>query len=218
MRRKIILASGSPRRKELLAKMGVTFQVVPSDFYEELDDNRSVSDVAKELGLGKAKAVAERYPEAYVIGSDTIVSIGNRQLGKPADKAEARRMLRAHDGKMAIVTTSVALVCKELGLEMVQCDQSKVYFKPFNKASVETYLKSGDWQDKAGAWGIQSGAAPLTDHIEGNYDTIIGLPTELLAQLLAVVGIKAKPVALAAPVPQKAVASKSQIRFNKANG
>jgi septum formation protein len=199
----IILASGSPRRRDLLSQMGLSFKTIPSDFNEYLDDNRPVDEIAKELALGKARAVAERHPDALVIGSDTIVTLNGRQLGKPADEAEARQLLREHDDQTVTVTTSVVLVCKATDLELAEADTSHVAFKPYDEAATEAYLATGDWHDKAGAWGIQSGAAPLIDHIKGEYDTIIGLPTKILARMLASQGVEANALELEPPIPSR---------------
>jgi septum formation protein len=202
--KRIILASQSPRRQELLTLMGLDFQAIPSDFDEQLDNACSPEEVAIELGLGKAKAVAQRHPEALIIGSDTIAYIDGEQLGKPIDEADARRMLNMLAGRATKVTTSVALVCIKTGLELAREDTTTVHFKPLDQAALEVYLKTNDWKDKAGAYGIQSGAAPLIASIEGYYDTIVGLPTHLLASMLREQGIESQPVGLDMPVPQSA--------------
>jgi len=201
--RRIILASQSPRRKELLTMMGLEFEVIPSDFYEELDDSRSPEEVAKELGLGKAMVVARQYPDALVIGSDSIVTINGRQLAKAADIAEARLMLRDVTLHPNQVTSSLAVVCLEDGFESVQAENTWAYFKPYSEQAVEAYLATGDYKDKAGAYGIQSGAAPLIDHIQGNADTIIGMPTHLLAPILQGFGYDTKAVEY--PLPPELV-------------
>lgn len=190
--RKIILASGSPRRKELLEMMGLVFDVVPSGYDEWLDDAKDTRDVAIELGLGKVREVAKRYPEAIVIGGDTIVTIDGKQLGKANDVAEARAMLRDLAGKAHSVTTSVVVVCLAENFEYASADETKVVFKPYDERLVEIYLASGDWHDKAAAYGIQSGAGPLVDHTEGDIETIIGLPTRLLIEPLAHLGVAAR--------------------------
>ncbi|HSX00098.1 MAG TPA: nucleoside triphosphate pyrophosphatase [Patescibacteria group bacterium] len=203
MTRQIILASGSPRRKDLLKQMRLVFTAIPSDFEEHLDHSRPTIEVAKELGLGKARAVAESHPEAIVIGSDTIVTIGGKQLGKPVDESEARDTLMQQAGEEVTVTTSVVVICIELGLEIVDADEAIVQFKPYSKAEHEKYLATGDWADKAGSWGIQSGAAALIENIQGNYDTILGLPTILLSKALQSVSVESSSLTLAAPVPHK---------------
>lgn len=189
---RIILASQSPRRRELLGKLGVEFDVVPSNYDEQLDDSRDIEEVAIELGLGKAEDVAKKYPDAYVIGSDTIVGIDGRQLAKAADTEEARQMLLALAGRESVVTTSIVLLNLNKGVRLTDADTAKIYFKPDNDEVThlrEEYLASGDWKDKAGAYGIQSGAGPLIDHIEGDYDSIVGLPTKKLAAMLNGLGI-----------------------------
>ena len=180
--RQIILASTSPRRKELLEAMGWDFTVVPSEFQEYLDETRPVEEIAMELGRGKALSVAERFPDAIVIGSDTIVSVGETQLGKAADIDDARRMWRLITSAPNKVTSSLAVICKSENVEHVTYDNAWVYLKPFNQAAVEAYLATGDYTDKAGAYAIQH-IGSLLDHIEGSEDTILGLPTALLKDI-----------------------------------
>lgn len=202
---RIILASQSPRRRELLTKMGVAFEAIPSQYDEQLDQNRDVNEVAKELALGKALDVAKQYPDAYVIGSDTIVTIHGKQLEKPVDINEARSFLVSYCGHMTPVITGVALVNLSEGIQLVDVDTTDVYFKQDNNdvhEAREAYLATGDWADKAGGYGIQSGAAPLVDHIEGDYETIKGLPTRHLSKMLKEVGIESSIVAEEPPVPQ----------------
>lgn len=199
---KIILASQSPRRHELLAAMGLVFEIMPSNFDEHLDDTRSPEEVAIELAIGKASEVARQFPDAIVIGSDTIVTIEGNQLEKPYDTAEAIEMLKRLSGTHNEVTTSLAVICEGERILLTDADTTRVYFKPYDAEAVATYVSSGDPLDKAGAYGIQSGAAVLIDHIEGYYDTVVGLPTHNLVTLLAQVGIMARPCELTSPVPQ----------------
>lgn len=184
--------------------MGVAYEAVVSNFDEHLDDQRSPQEVAIELALGKAREVARRHPDAYVIGSDTIVTVNGKQLEKPKDKAEARAMLRrlseAGDHE---VTTSVVVINKAQGIELAGSDTTVVHFKPYDEAVVTAYVATDDPLDKAGAYGIQSGAAPLISHIKGEYDTIVGFPTKLAARLLGELGIEAHPVHVEAPVKQE---------------
>jgi septum formation protein len=199
--KQIILASQSPRRKELLAQMGLTFDTVVSNFNEYLDDNRPVEKIAEELAVGKALEVAKQYPDALVIGSDVIVSVGKQQLAKAASRDEARAMLRLVTSQPNKVTCSVSIICISEHIQMVRHEESWVYFKPYDGNLVESYLDTGDWKDKAGSYGIQSGAAPLIDHISGNIDVIIGLPTHTLAAMLQELGVAASPVTMSSPVP-----------------
>lgn len=187
--RQIILASASPRRKALLQQIGLDFIVVPSDFDEWLDDTQSTRDVAIELGIGKVRNVAARYPEAVVIGGDTIVTIDGKQLGKAATVGEARAMLRSLAGRTHTVTTSVVVMCIEDKFEYADADETKVVFKPYDEKLAEAYLATGDWRGKAGAYGIQSGAGLLIDHVDGDIETVIGFPTHLLCAPLAHFGV-----------------------------
>ncbi len=199
---RIVLASQSPRRLRLLSEMGVDFTVQPSSYDERLDESRSAEEVAMELSLGKAKDVAQSNPDAYVIGSDTIVGINGRQMEKPRDIDEARAMLLALAGHESTVSTGVAIVNLSTGTELVGVATTKVYFKedgPEVQQLREQYLATEDWRDKAGGYGIQSGAATLIDRIEGDYDTVVGLPTRLLAQKLQELGIDASRVVEASP-------------------
>jgi len=172
--------------------MGLQFDVIPSDFDEWLDDAKTPREVAIELGLGKARTVAEQYPEAIVIGGDTIVTVDGKQLGKAVTTEEARAMLRSLAGSSHTVTTSLSVICLAEQYEFATADEAEVFFMPYDENLVERYLATGDWHDKAGAYGIQSGASPLIDHITGDIETIIGLPTELLLEPLAHFGITAK--------------------------
>jgi septum formation protein len=198
----IILASQSPRRQDLLTQMGVTFVTIPSNFDEQLDDSRDPETVATELALGKALAVARSYPDSIVIGSDTIVTVAGRQLEKPRDADDALEMLQLLAGKANEVSTGLAVVRFSDGTRLTSADTTRVHFKPYDETLTRQYVATGDPLDKAGAYGIQSGAAPLIDRIEGNYDTILGLPTGLLAQLLTEVGVRAVSVTLEVPVVQ----------------
>jgi septum formation protein len=212
---RLILASQSPRRKELLDRMGLEgqYEVIPSEYEEVLDSARSPKEVAQELGYGKALWVAERNPGAWVIGSDTIVTIEGKQLGKAADEAEARQMLKMLAGMANTVTTSIVLIRLTQGPDnnriikhYIGCEEATVYFKEYDEEAIEAYLASKDWTDKAGAYGIQSGAHTLVESIDGNYDTIIGLPTHTLTEFLAKIDIQATPVELEAPVPKRNIA------------
>lgn len=181
--RQIILASGSPRRTELLEQMGLTFTVVPSDFDEWLDDTKSPEEVSMALGLGKAQSVAAQYPEAIVIGSDTIVTVEGKQLGKAASIEEARAMWKLVTSAPNKITTSVAVICKAENYEYVTADSAFVTFMPYDDAAVEAYLATDDWHDKAGAWSIQKCRDLMTD-IKGDQQAILGLPTHLLSEPL----------------------------------
>lgn len=192
---KIILASQSPRRHELLTNMGVVFDVIPSNFDEKLDDTREPADVAEELAVGKAMVVASEFPSAIVIGADTIVTINGEQLEKPTSPENAIDLLTKLAGKTHEVTTGLAVICLNEGIHLVDSDTTKVMFKPYNEQAIRAYVATGDPMDKAGAYGIQShGASALIAGYEGNLDTVIGLATRNLAEMLQMIGIHASPV------------------------
>ena len=184
--------------------MGVDFDVVPSRFAEQLDDSRLAQDVAAELSLGKALDVAHTYPSHIVIGSDTIVTIDGTQLEKPHSADEAKKMLRLLSGTSHTTTTGLAVVWLERGVQFVTTDTTFLFFKPFDEAAVDAYIATGDFADKAGAYGIQSGAAPLIDYVVGYPTTVVGLPTHLLAPLLTELGVAARAVVLKLPISLRA--------------
>ncbi len=182
-----ILASQSPRRKDLLARMGVEFTAIPSDIPEPLDQSRDPRENAKELSLAKAEHIAEQYPDAYVIGSDTVVAVNGVQMAKPESIEEARQMLLDLSKHPSSVVTGIAVVNKSLGIELVDVEVSDVYFKPDSpevSGAREVYLASRDWEDKAGAYGIQSGAAKYIQGIEGDYLNVVGLPLSKIYHVL----------------------------------
>lgn len=189
---RVILASQSPRRKELLTAMGVDFEAIPSDFEEHLDDARDPALVARELALGKAMAVAEKYPDAYVIGSDTIVTINGRQLEKPVDEADAKAMLRELSGKPNYVTTGLAVVNLSRNVRLLNDDTATVFFNDISDDEIAAYVATGDPMDKAGGYSVQKLLGNMVDHIEGDIATVVGLPTAPLARMLEGCGITAR--------------------------
>ncbi|HRF28202.1 MAG TPA: Maf family protein [Candidatus Saccharibacteria bacterium] len=194
----IILASQSPRRKNLLTDMGVTFSVVPSNFEEHLDDSRDPEVVAKELALGKALDVAQYNPDAYVIGADTIVTIHGKQLEKPTSPENAKELLRLLAGESNYVTTGMSVVCINDNVRLSVATTTTVVFAPFNEAVVDEYVATGDPMDKAGAYSVQRLYGTLIDHVEGDFDTIMGLNTTSLAAMLKQCGIDAQAVVITA--------------------
>ncbi len=192
---KIILASQSPRRKYLLEQMDLAFQQIPSDFKEYFDDNRPVEEVVKELGLGKARDVAADHPEDIIIGSDLIVVIDGRQIGKPESEEEAKQLLRNLSGRTHDLICSIAVVCKTQRYEKVLTDTARVTFDRLSDSFITEYVATGTTYDKAGGYAIQHPMMrPHISKVEGRIDTIVGLPTNLLAQLLQELGIKTKAI------------------------
>lgn len=190
--KRIILASQSPRRRQLLGAMNVQFEVIPSKYDEQLDDSRDPELVAKELALGKAMDVAKNNPDAYVIGSDTIVTIDGHQLEKPTSPDDAHRMLKLLAGRANYVTTGVVIICLTDNVRLSGVETSVVHFGPYDEMAVNDYVATGEPMDKAGAYGIQNNKSrKLIASIEGRYDTIAGLPTHISASLLKQCGVDA---------------------------
>ena len=177
----LILASKSPRRKELLKQIGIPFVVVVSDAEEVSGNSWTPAALVVENAKRKARAVAEKYPDSPVLGADTVVSSEGKIFGKPKDKDEARKMLTALSGKMHEVTTGLALINRnEIRTTNVT---TKVFFDTMTKADIDAYIATEESMDKAGAYTIQGKAARFIEKIEGSYSNVVGLPLNALIQL-----------------------------------
>lgn len=183
----IILASGSPRRQELLRQIGLSFTVEPSQVDEHLTDPLEPPQLVEKLALMKAREVARRHPESLVIGADTIVVVDGDVLGKPADRADAVAMLERLSGRDHLVMTGVALV--QGGREQVAHEETAVRFAPLTREQIAQYVDSGEPMDKAGAYGIQGRAAALIPSISGDYFNVVGLPLFRTVQMLSQFGL-----------------------------
>ena len=179
---KLILASGSPRRRELLSRMRVPFVVEVSDADEHLAG--SPRDVVGVLAERKARAVAKGHADGLVLAADTLVSLDDRALGKPADADDARRTLRALSGRGHEVYTGVCLLDAATGEAKVCVEESRVHFRGLSDEEINAYVASGEPLDRAGSYAIQGGAAGFVTGYEGSYDNIVGLPTERVKELL----------------------------------
>ena len=183
---KWILASASPRRKQLLAELIEDFETVPSNADESVEKYRSPKSLVKELAIRKATEVAMRSEHAgkRVLGSDTVVAIGKRVLGKPEDEADALRMLKMLSGKKHAVYTGVCIASVQNGNLRYICkaDKTAVYFNALTEEQLCAYIASGSPMDKAGAYGIQDGG--LVKKIKGSYSNVVGLPVELVKRML----------------------------------
>lgn len=174
----MILASGSPRRSELMRRAGLQFKVIPSNVDETIDDNLSPQEIVKRLSLRKASDVSKSHPGELVIGADTVVSFDDTLLGKPQSRAEAHAMLTLLSGKTHEVYTGVALIKDTQSTVFSSCSQ--VTFKSLTSDDIATYLDTGEYTDKAGAYAIQGLGAQLIENFEGDLNTIIGLPIDQL--------------------------------------
>lgn len=179
----LVLASGSPRRRELLGRLGIPFRVVVSDAEEIAGGELSAIEVAMRNARAKASAVLDTLSEdACVIGADTIVVLDGTIFGKPRDEEDARRMLHALSGRTHQVITGVCIARKD-GTHAF-AETTDVTFRDLSEDEVEAYVATGEPLDKAGSYGIQGLGGALVDHIDGDYDNVVGLPVEHLERAL----------------------------------
>ena len=175
--KKLILASKSPRRIELLRNNGYDPIIVPADIEETIPSNASMEEVVISISRDKAECVKESidYP-ALIIAADTIVYKDGEIMGKPKDKEDGFRMLAKLRNTFHYVATGVTFIDTETNEVTSFCDVTKVYFKDYSDEELDKYLDTPEAYDKAGGYGIQSGFAKYVDHIEGNYENVMGLP------------------------------------------
>ena len=181
---KIILASSSPRRRELLAQGGFAFECVPADCSEDAEGEPGV--VVVELAERKARAVAGALDldEGLIVGADTLVSLDGRALGKPADRADAINTLRALSGKTHAVVTGICVIDAQTGKTRSGMELSEVTFRPLSDADIRAYVDTGEPMDKAGAYAIQGGAAGFITALNGPMDNVMGFPMGLFRRLI----------------------------------
>lgn len=186
--KKIILASGSPRRRELLEQIGVKFEIHKAEGEEKITSSIP-EEAVKELSLQKAKEVSGKYDGDVIIGADTVVAVDGQILGKPADRADAVRMLRLLQGKNHQVVTGVTVLLKKNGRTVNFAEVTKVYIFPMTEEQIEQYIETGEPMDKAGAYGIQGKFAVYVSGIEGDYNNVVGLPVGRLYQETLAAGV-----------------------------
>lgn len=183
---RLILASSSPRRRELLAQVGLTFDVIPAHIDETRRALEEPTTYVQRLALEKAQAVHALHPDAFILGADTTVEIDGHALEKPSDRADAERMLRALSGRVHHVHTGLALLSPRS--QRLHLETTSVTFSPVDKAELQHYLDSGEPYDKAGAYGIQGYAARWIPRIDGDYFNVMGLPLAATVRLLKDLG------------------------------
>lgn len=188
--RKIILASASPRRKQLLENIGLEFVVEESGYPEEEEINDAIK-LAKHLSLQKAKIVAKRHKgeDAVIIGSDTVVWFEGKTYGKPADHADAKRMLSMFSGKMHEITTGFTIIDTKTNKTVTKSQTAKVFFKKMTEEELDWYVATGEPMGKGGAYAAQQKASMLIERVEGDFFTVVGLPVTLLVETLKDFGI-----------------------------
>ena len=184
----VILASASPRRRELLTLIGIAHTVTPADVDESIHPDEAPAVYAERLARAKASAISVPDASAVTIGSDTIVVIDDRVLGKPRDRRDAAAMLRTLSGRTHTVYTAVAV---RRGDRLVSgVEHVAVSFRALADAQIESYIDTGEPMDKAGAYGIQGYGATIVERIDGDYFAVMGMPLGRLVDLMAQVGVR----------------------------
>ncbi len=188
-KRKIVLASSSPRRKDLLALTGLHFIIDKSDYEETLTPNVGARQLARHLSREKAKTAAKKYNDALIIAADTFIVCMDSLLGKPHTRSEALRMLSILNGRCHSVVTGFTIIDTADGRRVSRSVRTKVWFRKLTKKEIISYIRTGEPLDKAGAYAIQGLGSLLVEKIEGDYFNVIGLPLSSLAEALKEFGV-----------------------------
>jgi septum formation protein len=185
-RPRLILASASPRRAELLREHGYDFTVMASPLAEPVDfpDDMSPVERAQSSSFFKAKSVAGVVGDGWVLAADTIAALGHRVFGKPADRDDARRTIKSLSGTTHQVITGVTLMKAATDVRLIHHDSTNVIMRRLSDSVINNYLDSGAWEGKAGAYGIQDKGDAFVVRIEGSFTNVVGLPMELVARML----------------------------------
>lgn len=190
MFQKIILASGSPRRREIFTKLGINFQYVTANVDESFNPALPIEDEIMRVAATKAYSVSAIYEEAFIIGADTIVVLGGEIIGKPKDKYGAQNILSKLSNRKHEVFTGVAVINKKNKICERFYEKTDVYFKKLTNELINWYIDSEEPMDKAGAYGIQGKGSLLVEKIDGNYDNVMGLPAGKLLETFGKLGIR----------------------------
>jgi septum formation protein len=185
----LILASRSPRRREILGRLNIPFSVEASDVDETPQPDEGPEELALRLALAKARSVAERHTAGLVVGSDTVVARRGRIYGKPTDADDAVAMLRALRGGPHLVVTGIAVVRASDRAERAAVVPATVTMRPYSDDEIAAYVATGEPMDKAGAYGAQGHGRSLIDHVDGPFLTVVGLPLDELIPLLRELGL-----------------------------
>lgn len=185
MSKNFILASASPRRKELLESIGLSFQVdLPREFQEIEPENQSAHQLVKHNAAGKARDIAKHHKNALILGVDTVGALDDHVLEKPKDHQDAFKMLKQMQGRSHQVLSALCLIDTATGQELIEIESTRVEFAPMTDADILNYLQKEDVMDKAAAYAIQGKAALFVKGIEGSYSNVVGLPLERLNKML----------------------------------
>lgn len=189
--KKLILASASPRRREILQQVGAVFEVIPAQGEEKMT-KEAPQEAVMELALQKAREVADARsdPKEVVLGADTVVAFEGKILGKPKDETDAARMLAMLSGNTHSVFTGVAIIVKESGRILNFYEETEVTMYPMSPKEIRAYVNTGEPMDKAGAYGIQGRCAVHIEKIRGDYQNVVGLPVAKIYQKMRQIGIE----------------------------
>jgi len=182
--KKIYLASSSPCRKQLLSQIGLEFEVVTSDYEEDMTLDLTPTELAKFLSIGKAESVDKNIQSGLIIAADTFISFNNKVLGKPKDEEDAKVILQSISGKVVEAITGLTIMDAKTKKQISKAAVTKVFIKKLSDREIDNYIKTGEPMDKAGAFGIQEIGALLIEKIEGDYNNIVGLPLFALSEVL----------------------------------
>ncbi len=188
-KQKIILASTSPRRKQLAQTMGLDFEIVPSNYEEDMTRKMKPKEMVMEFSYGKAKDVAKKFKEGIVIGVDTIVVFDGKNIGKPKNDSEAFEMLKSFSGKKQYVYSGICMINCKTGKVIRDCEITEVYFKKMSEKEIEGYLATGEHKDKAGGYGIQDLSSIFIKKINGCYFNVMGFPIYNIYKNLSKLGV-----------------------------
>ncbi len=187
--KKIILASQSPRRKALLDQIGLLFEVHVSDFDESLVILENPVALVEQLSLEKAKTVAKKYSDAIIIGSDTVIVLDNKIIGKPKDAVDAKKILQSLSGKVHMVVTGLTVIDTATNKTITTSEKALVTIRDLSDKEIDAYVATGEPLDKAGAYGIQEKGGMFIPKVEGDYFTVVGLPMPKLVVILKEFGV-----------------------------
>lgn len=187
--KQIILASSSPRRRNLLKMIGLPFKAVESKYEEVMDLSLNPHELAKKLSLGKAREVAKNYPNAIIIAADTFIVCDGEYLSKVHNNKEAKIMLKKLSGKAHKVITGFTIIDTQTNKILTKSQETKVYFKKLTDHEIDAYIASGEPIEKAGAYAIQGLGSIFVEKIEGDYFNVVGLPIFTLIETLKEFGV-----------------------------
>jgi septum formation protein len=187
--KKIILASSSPRRKQLLESLGIKFHIAPSNIDEKLNPRLGPRKQAEELSRQKAEAIAHRFKDAIIIAADTMVVLDNELIGKPLSLAHGKQILKKLSGRDHVVVTGYTILDTATGKSITKSEETKMYLRKLSEKEIDAYIKKENILDKAGGYAIQGIGSILFERIEGDYFNAVGLPLCSVAQELKKFGI-----------------------------